>query len=194
MLLSQLFQKRIYTGETPRGVIVGVDFSMKNYTIKHLLCSAQERSPNQRQSPDFAVNVSSVTAVSDKISLARIRPALPKTQAKLFPELPVYSHDGVFLGKLKDGEMDGFTLVQLFTDLGSAFPPSSIAVCRDAIFLRKQLPYPLGQRVPSPLLSKLQTEETLITKPLLRRALQQGALIKLTLSLPPFALLSEQNE
>ncbi|MBQ4053886.1 MAG: hypothetical protein IJD33_06065 [Clostridia bacterium] len=194
MLLSQLFQKRIYTGETPRGIIVGVDFSLRNYTIKHLLCCTQKTASDQTQHPDFAVNVSCVSAVADKVSLTRIRPALPKTQAKLFPALPVYSHDGTFLGKLTDGETDGFTVIELTTDQGNAFPPSAISVCRDAIILHKKSPYPLGQRVPSPMLSQLQTGETFITKTLLRQALQRGALIKLTLSLSPFDLLSEQPE
>ena len=194
MLLSQLFQKTIYTDDTPRGIIVGVDFSLKNYAIKHLLCSTQKNANLQPSRSDFALNISSVSAISDKISLSHIRPVLPKTQAKLFPSIPVYSHDGRFLGALKDGETDGFTVIELITDLGNTFPPSAISVCHDAIILRKKAPYPLGQRVPSPMLSQLKTEETLISKSLLRRALQQGALIKLTLSLPPFALLSANSD
>ncbi|MBQ8343082.1 MAG: hypothetical protein IJY21_03125 [Clostridia bacterium] len=191
MLLSQLLQKTLYTGETPRGVTVSIGFSLKTHAIKHLLCALQEPPTAQPQNPDFAVNVSSISAVADGISLTRIRPVLPKAQTKLFLYLPVYSHDGVFLGKLTDGEIHNFVLTRLFTDRGNAFSPSSIAVCRDAIFLRKEQPYPLGQRVPSPLLSQLQSDETSVTKPLLRRAVQQGTLVKLTLSLPPFALLSD---
>ena len=191
MLLSQLLQKTFYTNKTPRGVIVGVGFSLKNCVIKQLLCALQPPTDPTSRKTDFAVNVSAISAVADRISLSHLRPVLPKAQAKLFFDLPVYSHDGVFLGNLIDGETENFTLTRLFTDRNHVFSPSSIAVCRDGIFLRKEVPYPLGQRVPSPLLSQLQTEETSVTRPLLRRAMHQGSLVKLTLSLPPFALLSD---
>ncbi|MBE5747296.1 MAG: hypothetical protein E7352_03860 [Clostridiales bacterium] len=148
----------------------------------------EKNAPLQRV--DFAVNVTAISAVADQVSLTHVRPALPKTQTKLFLNLPVYSHDGAYLGKLFDGEIENFVLLRLTTDLGYTFPSSSITACRDAIFLRKPQPYPLGQRVPSSMLSQLQSEKASVTKPLLDRALRQGALIKLTLSLPPFSLLS----
>ncbi len=191
MLLSQLLQKTLYTNKTPRGVSVGVGVSLKTCVIKQLLCASQAPTAKPSRKTDFAVNVSAISAVADGISLTHIRPVLPKAQAKLFLDLPVYSHDGVFLGNLIDGEMENLTLTRLITDRNHAFPPSSITTCRDAIFLRKETPYPLGQRVPSPLLSQLQTEERSVTKQLLRRAVHQGALVKLTLSLPPFTLLSD---
>lgn len=191
MRLSQLLNKNLYTNKTPRGISVGVAFSLKNCVVKQLLCSSQPPTDKSPRKSDFAINVSAISAVSDGISLTHIRPTLPKPQAKLFLNLPVYSYDGVFLGNLIDGEMENFILIRLFTDRNEAFPPSSISVCRDAIFLRKETPYPLGQRVPSPLLSQLQTEEKSVTKPLLRRAMHQGALVKLTLSLPPFAPFSD---
>ena len=194
MFLSQLFSKKIFTGETERGNVVGVGFSLKNCAIKHLICSTQTPCKNQPPQTNFAVNVSSISAVADKICLTRIRPIIPKTQTALFPHLPVYSHDGIFLGNLTDGKIKDFVLVQLYTDKNYAFPPSSIAVCHDAIFLRKEKPYPLGQRIPSPILSQLLGEKTSVTKPLLQRALRQGTLVKLTLSLPPFALLSDQQD
>ena len=193
MLLSQLIHKTIYTGKTPRGITVGVSFSTKTYAIKRLLCSTKIVAPYTK-TPDFAVNVSAISAVADGISLTHVRPVLPQKHATLFLALPVYSHDGTFLGSLTDGDIENFTLVRLYTDRSNAFSPSSIAVCRDAIFLRKEQPYPLGQRVPSPLLSQLNTEDRSVTKSLLRRALQRGKLIKLTLSLPPFSGASTSND
>ena len=194
MLLSQLFQKIIYTDETPCALVVGVGFSLKNYTIKHLLCSTQIKKDKDMHLHDFAVNVSAISSVADGISLPRLRPVLPQSAAKLFPNLPVYSHNGTFLGNLTDGEITNYTITSLSTDSNHLFQPSSIAICKDAVFLRKEQPYPLGQRVPSPLLSQLQCSETSVTKPLLRRALRQGALVKLTLSLPPFdVLLKDEN-
>lgn len=192
MLLSQLIQKRIYVGETPRAVIVGVGFSLKNYTIKELLCASTERA-KITQTPDFALNAASLPA-GDKISLPRLRPVLPKAPAKLFFSLPVYSHDGAFLGTLTDAETEKLVLTRLYTDQGNAFPPSAIAVCRDAIFLRKDSPYPLGQRVPSPMLSQLDSDSKAVTKPLLRQAIRQGTLVKLTLSLAPFSVFLSTTE
>ena len=193
MLLSQLFFKTITTDETTRGKVVGIGFSLKSGKIKHLLCSTQSQPQIDLPRTDFAVNTSAITAVADKISLSRIRPIIPKTKTALFPHLPVYSQNGIFLGNLSDGKIKDFVLVQLCTDKNYAFPTSSIAVCHDAIFLRKEKPYPLGQRIPSPMLSQLQGEKTSVTKPLLQRALRQGTLVKLTLSLPPFALLSDEQ-
>lgn len=193
MLLTQLLHKTLCTGDTPRGTTVGVGFSLKTHAVKYLLCSLQRTLTRQPQAPDFAVNVSAISAVADVVSLTRIRPVLPNARNKLFLSLPVYSHDGVFLGNLADGELRDFRLIRLFTDRGDTFSPSSVAVCRDAVFLRREQPYPLGQRIPSPLLPELQSDKTAVTKPLLRRAAKQGTLIKLTLSLPPFALLSEDE-
>ena len=194
MFLSQLLFKTIYTGKTPRGITVGIGFSRKNHAINHLLCALHTPNPKETPTVDFTVNTSSVLAINDGISLRRIHPVLPKTQTKLFPNLPVYSNDGVFLGNIIDGEVQNFVLHRLFTDLGNDFSPEEIHACRDAIFLRKSQPYPLGQRIPSLLAPKLQSNEKSVTKPLLRRALQKGALIKLTLSLPPFALFSNTQD
>lgn len=191
MLLSQLLHKRVFVGKTPRGTIAGITFSLKNYAVKHLLCSLRDTFLPPLQCYDFAINFPAVNFTGD-ITLKKLHPVLPRAQAKLFLGLPVYTHDGIFLGELADGEWRDFTLTRLTTDKHHEFAPSDIAVCRDALFLRKKHPFPLGQRVPSPLLSSLRTAESTVTKPLLRRAIQQGALIKLTLSLPPFVLSSDQ--
>ena len=123
MRLSQLLNKNLYTNKTPRGISVGVAFSLKNCVVKQLLCSSQPPTGKSPRKSDFAINVSAISAVSDGISLTHIRPTLPKPQAKLFLNLPVYSYDGVFLGNLIDGEMENFILIRLFTDRNEAFPP-----------------------------------------------------------------------
>ena len=78
---------------------------------------------------------------------------------------------------------------RLLTDRGDVFPITSVFACADAVILRKEPPYPLGQRIPAPLLPIVSDKsEALVTKPILRAAIQKRALVKLTLSLPPFNL------
>ena len=113
MLLSQIFLKTISTGDTARGSVVGVVFSLKTGAIKHLLCSTRTPFQNHLPRSDFAVNISSISAIADKISLARLRPIIPKTQTALFPNLPIYSQNGVFLGNLTDGKINNFILTQI---------------------------------------------------------------------------------
>ena len=108
---------------------------------------------------------------------------------KILSGLPVYTDEGTFLGNVKDMEMDSFIALHLETDKGERFSVLHIAACTDAILLRKKPPYPIGQRIPAPVLSDIfQSGEMIVSRSNLRRAIEKGALIKLTLSLAPFAL------
>lgn len=183
MLLSYLLDKPVVARESVRGVCRGIGVSLHSYTVKLLLCST---APTQ-QNPDFAVGTSSVLYVDKKIHLSRLRAVLPKNYAKFFLGLPIFSAEGAYLGKLVDMEIENFSAVALHTDKKEEIPFSAVAVCNDAVILRKMPAYPLGQRIPAPLLCQMQAQnEQLITKQTLRRAIQQKSLIKLTLSLPPF--------
>ena len=116
----------------------------------------------------------------------------PKTCAQLFLQKPIFSYDGSFIGKLFDGcltlEKSGeFTAVSLQTDDNQTVLVSSIYSVLDAVILRKNRVYPLGQRIPAPILSLLgQQNQPTVTKTVLQRAIEKNNLITLTLSLPPF--------
>lgn len=188
MKLSYLNEKSVYAGKTFRGVCRGVALSLKSQAVKYLLCA----STLTQTATDFSVGVSAVTEIGESILLSRLRPAYPKNCAKITIGLPVYSFEGGYLGVVEDLEMRDFVATRLFTDRGDVFPVTSIFACSDAVILRKEPPYPLGQRIPAPLLPIVTDKsEALVTKPVLRAAIQKRALVKLTLSLPPFNMESE---
>ena len=179
MLLSQLVDKPLYVGNSVRGYCRGVGLSLKSYSVKYLLCAS---APTLR-SADFAVSAASAVCEQDGIQLSRLRSVFPKSCARIFLGLPVFSVDGAFLGNLSDIELDGLSAVAIHTTRNACFPVSAIAACSDAVLLRKEQVYPLGQRIPAPFLS---LNCHLVTKQVLRQAIQEKSLIKLTLSLPPF--------
>ncbi len=183
MKLSNLIGKSVYAGSKRRGVCIGVGISLKNGTVKHLFCAAASGRT------EFCVNVSSIEELDEEIYLSRLRPVFPKNTAKILLDLPVYTDEGVFLGNVKDMEMDEFTALHLETDKGERFPCAYITACTDAVLLRKKPPYPIGQRIPAPMLLDIfQNEGSIVSRSNLRKAIEKGALIKLTLSLAPFAL------
>ena len=184
MKLSDLCEKSIYTNKAFQGICRGVGLSLKSHAVRYLLCAS---TPTQ-MGTDFSVGVNAVTEVNERILLSRLRPASPKGCAKIAIGLPVYSFEGGFLGTVTDLDICDFTATTLYTDRGDSFPITSIFACSDAVILRKEQPYPLGQRIPAPLLS-LVTEKSdgVVTKPILRTAIEKGSLVKLTLSLPPFS-------
>jgi sporulation protein YlmC with PRC-barrel domain len=184
MKLSDLCEKSIYTNKAFQGICRGVGLSLKSHAVRYLLCAS---TPTQ-MGTDFSVGVNAVTEVNERILLSRLRPASPKGCAKIAIGLPVYSFEGGFLGTVTDLDLFDFTATTLYTDRGDSFPITSIFACSDAVILRKEQPYPLGQRIPAPLLS-LVTDKSdgVVTKPILRTAIEKGSLVKLTLSLPPFS-------
>lgn len=184
MLLSALIGKELFLGKTYKGVCRGVGISLKTYEIKYLFCAS---APSNREEGDFVLPFSAVASIGETVILSKARPAFPKSCAKLFLRRPVYDVDGVFLGELTDADVDGYKVTSVSTSLGLRFSSLLFSTCADAILLKKELPYPIGQRVPAPVLSALTDKtEGVVTKSLLRLAIEKGALVKLTLSLPPF--------
>ena len=183
MKLTDLQNKNIYVGKTLRGSCRGVALSLKSHAVKYLLGAS---TPTQT-SPDFSVGVSSILEIEEDIHLSRLRPSYPKNCAKISIGLPVYSFEGGFLGTVADLECKDFIATHVITHDEERFPITSVVACSDAVILRKEPPYPLGQRIPPPLLSSFTDKsEALVTKPILRAAIRNKSLIKLTLSLPPF--------
>ena len=191
MKLSDLNEKSIYVNKTFRGVCRGVGLSLKSHAVKYLLCA----SSSTQNSTDFSVGINSVNEIGETISLSRLRPAYPKGCAKIAIGLPVYSFEGGYLGEVIDLDIRDFIATRLTTDRGESFPITSVFACCDAVILRKEQPYPLGQRIPAPILPLVTDKsEGVVTKPILRAALAKGALVRFTLALPPFQLdITEQK-
>ncbi len=184
MYLSDYVNKPILVGKEQRGVCLGIGFSLKTQALKCLLCA-----PTSQQSPTFAVGISAVQCVAEHVVLPRLRTVLPTGCARLTFGMPIYAYDGGFLGKIIDAEFANNLLLHVFTDKNERFPATAIFACNDALILRKNMPYPLGQRVPAPIICQINDKmDGLVTRPLLRTAIAKGALIKLTLSLPPFRI------
>lgn len=185
MLLSAITEKTIRVGDTTHGVCRGVGLSLKSHAVKYLLCS----SLSTQTTPDFAVGVSAVSKIAENVTLSRLRAVYPKSCAKITLGAPVYSFEGGYLGKVADLEMRDFVATRLFTDRNEIFPVTALFACSDAVILKKEQPYPLGQRIPAPMLSLVtDKKDSVVTKPILRTAIEKGTLIGFTLSLPPFAL------
>ena len=190
MFLSQLIHKSIFSANTFRGMCVGIGVSQKNYAIKYLLCGNEPTYTSQKPTLDFALNYSSITKHEDnKLVFASLRPVLSKNCTKLFLGLPIYTNNGDFLGYLYDVELENNCAVKIFTDKGTFYSFSCISAVSDAIILRKTQLYPLGQRIPAPVVpvDGIKTE-SLVTRPVLQKAIKGNHLIKLTLSLSPFDL------
>ena len=184
MYLSDLIGKTILVKNKERGICLGIGVSLSSHAIKYLFC-ASERA--QSRQADFAVSISSVKELGDVIELSSLRPVYPRSCAKFFLNLPVYSALGENLGSLLDVQFQHNCVEYLFTDENERYPLSAVSACVDAVILKKQQPYPIGQRIPAHSVFKNEGKP-LVTKPLLKKALKTGKLIELTLSLPPFKI------
>ena len=185
MLLSDIIGKNICVEGRVRGVCLGVGVSLKTRLVKYLLCAE-----HNRQKPDFAVKLSAVTKIDEEITLPRLRAVLPQNCARIFIGLPLYSQNGGFLGNLQDAELENANLLRLISDKNESFSAVAITACGDAVLLRENLPFPLGLRLPAPF--RKDRAEPVVTKAVLRAAIAEGSLVKLTLALPPFAANQEE--
>ena len=171
-----ILQNTLYLNQTPRGTCNQLGVSLKTGMIKYLFCSTNPRE-------EFAVNASAILAIEAfRIQLSSLRPVIPKNAVKLYIGLPVYAFTGVYLGAIKKIQCENMRVTALITDKNALIPFSAVLSCADAVILRKNLPYPLGQRIPAPTLQ-------VITRSVLKNAIAEKNLIKLTLSLAPFTLL-----
>lgn len=189
MLLSDISEKILYVNETPKAVCKGVGISLKNFTVKYLLCSAKSHTR-----ADFCVNVSALEYVdAHAVVVNRMRPVFPKSCAKLFLSLPVFTADGAFLGRVSDVELQSvngtLTATRIFTDKNTVYSALGITACLDALILKREMPYPIGQRIPAPaVLHFSPSGHPIVGKSTLKDCIEKNRLIHLTLSLPPFSL------
>ncbi len=184
MLLTELTNKPVFSGKNPRGVCLGVGISLKSHAVKYLLCASETSTE-----VNFTLSTDAVAHIDERITLTHARPLYPKSCARIFIGKSVYANDGSYLGKVLDLECDHFVATRLYTDQNAVYPVSAISACQDVVIMKKEAPFPLGQRIPAPFLSLLtDKKDGVLTKPLLKVAIEKGALIGLTLSLPPFSL------
>ncbi len=195
MLLSELTKKVVYSSKNPRGVCLGVGISLKSQTVKYLLCASlratgENADTIEKDDVDFAVSISTMENVTENaIYLSNLRAVFPKNSAKIFLGKPIYSDEGIFLGNIQDVLIQNTTATKAYTDKNTTLSLLSLSACSDVLILRKEPPFPIGQLIPAPFLSHFSCKNvSLVTKPVLRSAIQNGNLIKLTLSLPPFCL------
>jgi hypothetical protein len=191
MLLTDLIHKTVYAGITPKGKCIGIGISLKNHSVKYLLCSSISQCFNRT---DFCVSVSAIDEVDDGIYLSHLRPAFPKACAKIVLGLPIYRENGLFVGNLTDATIENGVVTDLITNRQESISLSCLSAVCDAILLRKPRPYPIGQRIPAHAVSTFfDKNEDVVNKTNLRTAIKKGSLIKLTLSLPPFSF-NKQND
>ena len=191
MLLSDLIQKTIYAGITPKGKCVGIGISLKNYTMKYLLCTSSQTATHT----DFCVNTSAIEEIDDGIYLTHLRPTFPKSCAKLFLGHPIYRENGIFIGNVCNVSIENGVVAYLLTTQNERISPTCISAVSDAVILKKQHPYPIGQRIPAHAVCKfLDKNDDFVNKSNLLSAIKKGSLIKLTLSLPPFSITTENYD
>ena len=129
MLLSQITNKPIRSGKTQRGVCVGVGISLKSRAVKYLLCSSfspsllypspheEKNAPYAPLEEDFSIGVQAIENLDgEEITLSRLRAQNPKNNGKLFIGKPIYTDEGVFLGRLADAHLQNFIITELKTD------------------------------------------------------------------------------
>ena len=168
----RVIHNTFYVNNIPRGTCSRLGVSLKTGAIKYLFCLTDENK-------EFALNVKALLSVDDfRLELSSFRSVIPKNAVKISLGQPVYSHNGVYLGAIKNVMQSNMRITDLVTEKG-VIPFSFVQACADAIILRKPLPYPLGQSLPT---------AQYVTRPLLKEAIKENALIKLTLSLSPFKL------
>lgn len=183
MFLRDFVNKNITVNGKKKGVCIGIGISLKTFSIKYLLCSL-----TSMQKTDFAVSFSSLLNVGDEeISLNKLRSVLPNACVQLYPDLPCYFEDGVYVDNLEDIRFENGVALQIYTTGGFVFPANALLACADALLLRKKQPYPLGQPIPAHTLPMLKVKSSpLVTKRVLKDSIAKGKLIALTLSLAPF--------
>lgn len=181
MLLTSLIHKRIIVNNTPRGLCIGVGLAKKDGAIKYLICSETDN-----QNIRFSIPFSLVVFIKeDAIHLQKLRAVTPTKCAYLFTDKPVYTIRGDFLGFLHNAEWINGMLTFLTVN-GKPIPYASISAISDAVLVRQEPIFPIGQRIPASYVNKTPSRENVVTKSVLRRSLAECSLIRLTLSLPPF--------
>lgn len=174
------FQKEIYVKRKKkddyiyekRGVCLGVYITKRTGDIKYLFCSIDD-------DKTLVIPVSAIEyASTNGIYLKNLRTALPNQCVRLTPFLPAYSIFGKYLGRLNGFESKDLTITKLLVG-EEKYPSLAVDAVSDALLLAPPA-YPIGEW------SK--TDESNVSKKLLKSKIRDGELIRFTLSLQPFDL------
>jgi hypothetical protein len=174
------FQKEIYVKRKKkddyiyekRGVCLGVYITKRTGDIKYLFCSIDD-------DKTLVIPVSAIEyATPNRIYLKNLRTALPNQCVRLTPFLPTYSIHGKYLGLLNGIETKDLTVIKLLVGT-QKYPSLAVDAVSDALLLAPPV-YPIGEWS--------NEMESNVSKKLLKSKIRDGALIRFTLSLQPFAL------
>ena len=180
MLLSQLVGKKIYSAGKIRGICRGVGIQVKSRAVKYLICTDVEKER------ELFLSMSAIKEISPSgICLRSFRPTAPQSVSRFFSSRPVYEETGKYLGIAVDLEIQNSFAVSLTTDTGAVYSAYCITAVSDAILLKRRLVFPLGEKIPQELYT--QTKSPVVSKGVLKQAIDDGQLIRLTLSLPLFS-------
>lgn len=182
MLLCELVGKKIYSAGKIRGICRGVGIQVKSRAVKYLICLDVEKER------ELFLSINAIKEISKSgILLKSFRPCAPLSVSRFFSSRPVYDETGKYLGIVVDLEIENSFAVSLTTDTGASYSAYSLTAVSDAVLLKRRAIFPLGEKIPERL--HQQTKSPVVSKAVLKQALADGRLIRLTLSLPLF----EQN-
>ena len=166
MFLHDLEGKNIHTAKKIHGICKGVAVRIKSQKIHYLYC---ENTSKQT----FFLPVSTIKGVEEEgIILKKFLPSsasLPVLQS----QKPVYLQEGVFLGLVEDLAIENWKITKIILE-NERYSSLCMVALGDALFLKKAPPFPIG--------SITKTGE-LVTRTLLKKAIEEGCLISLTTSL-----------
>ena len=185
MKLSDYIGKKIYAGNAYRGVCVGGRFSLKTYELKYLVVAR-----NGGGRVEFTVALKNARLQDGAVYFSSARAVDPKNTVRFYPNRPVFDERGGYLGETFDLELDGVTVVRLILKNGEAIPASRVSAFLDAVLVKPAPVFPLGEFLSENVANEAQG--TLVTRGVLRRAIERDSLITLTRSLLRVAV--QKNE
>ena len=181
MLLSELIDKRIIVSNVPRGTCIGVGISKKDGKIKYLCCTET----NNKQAR-FFIPISCLSLIENEaLHLQNRRAVFPNKCVYLRNGLNVYTTQGEFLGVLQNAHWKNDVLTALTID-NKRIPFCAVSAIGDIVLIQNTQRFPLGQPIPDHYKTENTTPIYAVTKTLLKNAIQEQSLIRLTLSLSPF--------
>ncbi len=188
MFLTQIIDLPVRVSNVTRGKVKNACFSLKTGELKYLICAPTD----EQTQADFTVTFSSVVSLEDDVTLKRLTPVIAKNCVSLPLFSPVYDEQAKLLGELTDAKIENGVVTELIIDYDKRYPAHLLLASKDVVILRKKPPYPIGQRVPAPVLLRFQQQKTpqssadRVTKAFLKATIKKGELIKTTLALAPF--------
>lgn len=173
MKLSDYIGKKIYAGKVCRGVCVGGRFSLKTYELKYLVVEGKGGGRGE-----FTVALKNATLGQEEVRFPTARAVDPKNSVRFYPNRPVFDERGGYIGETDDLEAEGFVVTRLLLKNGDRLPASRITAFSDAVLVKPSPVFPLGEFLPNDVGGE--KRGTLVTRGVLRRAIERNSLVALT--------------